>query len=134
MFIHFYVPNVRPRLMRTSLKNISLIAIGLVTGVLATLQLSATAQNATVGPLPLEKLRLMADIFGQIKREYVEPVDDDKLLTEAIKGMVASLDPHSAYLDKKDFQELQEGTQGPLRRTGHRNLAGRRPGQGHQPD
>ncbi|AOE88489.1 S41 family peptidase [Ralstonia solanacearum] len=112
MFIHFYVPNVRPRLMRTSLKNISLIAIGLVTGVLATLQLSATAQNATVGPLPLEKLRLMADIFGQIKREYVEPVDDDKLLTEAIKGMVASLDPHSAYLDKKDFQELQEGTQG----------------------
>lgn len=98
--------------MRTSLKNISLIAIGLVTGVLATLQLSATAQNATVGPLPLEKLRLMADIFGQIKREYVEPVDDDKLLTEAIKGMVASLDPHSAYLDKKDFQELQEGTQG----------------------
>ena len=86
--------------MRTSLKNISLIAIGLVTGVLATLQLSATAQNATVGPLPLEKLRLMADIFGQIKREYVEPVDDDKLLTEAIKGMVASLDPHSAYLDK----------------------------------
>ncbi|WP_197329664.1 S41 family peptidase [Ralstonia syzygii] len=98
--------------MRTSLKNISLIAIGLVTGVLATLQLSATAQNATVGPLPLEKLRLMADIFGQIKREYVEPVDDDKLLTEAIKGLVASLDPHSAYLDKKDFQELQEGTQG----------------------
>jgi len=98
--------------MRTSLKNISLIAIGLVSGVLATLQLSATAQNATVGPLPLEKLRLMADIFGQIKREYVEPVDDDKLLTEAIKGMVASLDPHSAYLDKKDFQERQEGTQG----------------------
>ena len=110
MFI--YCSHVHARHMRTSLKNISLIAIGLVTGVLATLQLSATAQNATVGPLPLEKLRLMADIFGQIKREYVEPVDDDKLLTEAIKGMVASLDPHSAYLDKKDFQELQEGTQG----------------------
>jgi carboxyl-terminal processing protease len=53
----------------------------------------------------------MADIFGQIKREYVEPVDD-KLLTEAIKGMVASLDPHSAYLDEKDFKELQEGTRG----------------------
>ncbi len=54
----------------------------------------------------------MADIFGQIKREYVEPVDDKKLLTEAIKGMVASLDPHSAYLDEKDFKELQEGTRG----------------------
>ncbi|MGT2454484.1 S41 family peptidase [Cupriavidus basilensis] len=97
--------------MRKTLKNISLVSAGLVAGVLATLQLSATAQNSS-GPLPLEQLRLMADIFGQIKREYVEPVDDKKLLTEAIKGMVASLDPHSAYLDEKDFKELQEGTRG----------------------
>ncbi|HVL08714.1 MAG TPA: S41 family peptidase [Burkholderiaceae bacterium] len=97
--------------MRPSLKNLTLISAGLVTGVLATLQFSATAQN-TPGPLPLEQLRLMADIFGQIKREYVEPVNDQKLLTEAIKGMVSSLDPHSAYLDKKDFNELQEGTRG----------------------
>ncbi len=97
--------------MRKTLKNISLVSIGLVAGVLATLQISATAQNSS-GPLPLDQLRLMADIFGQIKREYVEPVDDKKLLTEAIKGMVASLDPHSAYLDEKDFKELQEGTRG----------------------
>jgi carboxyl-terminal processing protease len=97
--------------MRKTLKNISLVSIGVVAGVLATLQISATAQNTT-GPLPLDQLRLMADIFGQIKREYVEPVDDKKLLTEAIKGMVASLDPHSAYLDEKDFKELQEGTRG----------------------
>jgi len=97
--------------MRKTLKNFSLVSIGVVAGVLATLQISATAQNST-GPLPLDQLRLMADIFGQIKREYVEPVDDKKLLTEAIKGMVASLDPHSAYLDEKDFKELQEGTRG----------------------
>lgn len=61
--------------MRKTLKNISLVTAGLVAGVLATMQLSATAQNSS-GPLPLEQLRLMADIFGQIKREYVEPVDD----------------------------------------------------------
>ncbi len=97
--------------MRKTLKNISLVSVGVVAGVLATLQISATAQNAS-GPLPLDQLRLMSDIFGQIKREYVEPVDDKKLLTEAIKGMVASLDPHSAYLDEKDFKELQEGTRG----------------------
>ncbi|QET02917.1 MULTISPECIES: S41 family peptidase [Cupriavidus] len=97
--------------MRKSLKNISLVSIGVVAGVLATLQISATAQNSS-GPLPLDQLRLMSDIFGQIKREYVEPVDDKKLLTEAVKGMVASLDPHSAYLDEKDFKELQEGTRG----------------------
>ena len=97
--------------MRKTLKNISLVSVGVVAGVLATLQISATAQNSS-GPLPLDQLRLMSDIFGQIKREYVEPVDDKKLLTEAIKGMVASLDPHSAYLDEKDFKELQEGTRG----------------------
>jgi carboxyl-terminal processing protease len=42
----------------------------------------------------------------------VEAVEDKKLLTEAISGMVSSLDPHSAYLDKKAFKELREGTQG----------------------
>jgi carboxyl-terminal processing protease len=51
-------------------------------------------------------------VFGLIKSDYVENVEDRKLLTEAISGMVASLDPHSAYLDKKAFKELREGTQG----------------------
>jgi carboxyl-terminal processing protease len=54
----------------------------------------------------------MADVFGLIKSDYVEQVDDKKLLTEAISGMVASLDPHSAYLDKKAYKELREGTMG----------------------
>jgi len=57
-------------------------------------------------------LRQLADVFGLIKSDYVESVEDKKLLTEAISGMVASLDPHSAYLDKKAFKELREGTQG----------------------
>jgi C-terminal processing protease CtpA/Prc len=51
--------------------------------------------------MPLEELRQLADVYGLIKSDYVEPVEDKKLLTEAISGMVASLDPHSAYLDKK---------------------------------
>jgi carboxyl-terminal processing protease len=99
--------------MRTKLKNIGLIAAGLATGVFATLQFSAAAQQqATTAPLPLDQLRLFAEVFGQIKHDYVVPVDDKKLLTEAIKGMVASLDPHSSYLDKTDYQELQEQTKG----------------------
>jgi carboxyl-terminal processing protease len=99
--------------MRTKLKNIGLIAAGLATGVFATLQFSAAAQQqATTVPLPLDQLRLFAEVFGQIKHDYVVPVDDKKLLTEAIKGMVASLDPHSSYLDKTDYQELQEQTKG----------------------
>ncbi len=99
--------------MRTKFKNIALILAGLTTGVLATLQFSSAAQQqAASAPLPLEQLRLFAEVFGEIKHDYVEPVDDKKLLTEAIKGMVASLDPHSSYLDKTDYQELQEQTKG----------------------
>ena len=98
--------------MRTKLKNIGLIAAGLAAGVFATLQFSAAAQQQTTTPLPLDQLRLFAEVFGQIKHDYVVPVDDKKLLTEAIKGMVSSLDPHSSYLDKTDYQELQEQTKG----------------------
>ncbi|GAB3625761.1 S41 family peptidase [Pandoraea terrae] len=98
--------------MRQTLKHIGLIVLGLATGAAATLAFSqASAQNAT-SPLPLEQLRLLAEVFGQIKREYVQPVDDKKLLTSAIKGMVSSLDPHSSYLDKDEYKELQEQTRG----------------------
>lgn len=98
--------------MRKTLKNAGLIAVGLATGMFATLQFSASAETSVTTPLPLEQLRLFAEVFGQIKHEYVEPVDDKKLLNAAIKGMVSSLDPHSSYLDKTDYQELQEQTKG----------------------
>jgi carboxyl-terminal processing protease len=62
--------------------------------------------------MPLDELRQLADVYGLIKTDYVEPVGDKKLLTEAISGMVASLDPHSAYLDEKSYRELREGTEG----------------------
>jgi carboxyl-terminal processing protease len=76
------------------------------------MQFDALAQKNASSPLPIEELRQLADVFGLIKTDYVEPVEDKKLLTEAISGMVASLDPHSAYLDKKAFKELRESTQG----------------------
>lgn len=94
------------------LKNFSLIGLGMVAGIGASMQFSAMAQKNVNGPLPLEELRQLTDVFGLIKSDYVEPIEDKKLLTEAITGMVASLDPHSAYLDKKAFKELREGTQG----------------------
>ena len=97
--------------MRTTFKNISLLTLGLIAGVLAALQFSASAQN-TSGPLPVDELRLLAGVFGLINQEYVEPVDDKALLISAIKGMVSSLDPHSAYLDSKEFSEMQEHTRG----------------------
>jgi carboxyl-terminal processing protease len=97
--------------MGNKFKNFGLITLGLIAGIAASLQFSAMAQKATT-PLPLEDLRQLADVFGLIKSDYVEPVDDDKLLSAAMAGMVASLDPHSVYLNKKAFKELQETTQG----------------------
>jgi carboxyl-terminal processing protease len=98
--------------MGSKLKNFGLIGLGLVAGVAASMQFDALAQKNAGSPLPIEELRQLADVFGLIKSDYVESVEDKKLLTEAISGMVASLDPHSAYLDKKAFKELREGTQG----------------------
>jgi carboxyl-terminal processing protease len=98
--------------MSSKVKNFSLISLGVLVGVAGSIQFEAIAQKSATAPLPLEELRQLADVFGLIKTDYVESVEDKKLLTEAISGMVASLDPHSAYLDKKAFKELKEGTQG----------------------
>ncbi|MCB1923480.1 MAG: S41 family peptidase [Gammaproteobacteria bacterium] len=62
--------------------------------------------------LPLEELRVFAEVFGRIKNDYVEPVDDRKLLKYAIEGMLSGLDPHSAYLDEDDYRDLRVGTSG----------------------
>src|SRR5471030_2608339 len=98
--------------MGKKLKSTGLITLGVVAGIAVSLQFSAMAQKPVEPVLPLEQLRQLADVYGLIKTDYVEPVDDKKLLTEAISGMVASLDPHSAYLDKKAYAELREGSQG----------------------
>ena len=62
--------------------------------------------------LPLDELRAFSEIFGRIKNNYVEPVEDKELLQNAIRGMLSGLDPHSTYLDLDDFKELREGTSG----------------------
>ncbi|MBA5636616.1 S41 family peptidase [Duganella sp. LX20W] len=98
--------------MGKKLKNTGLVGLGVIAGIAVSLQFSAMAQKPVEPALPLEELRQLADVYGLIKSDYVEPVEDKKLLTEAIAGMVASLDPHSAYLDKKAYAELREGSQG----------------------
>lgn len=62
--------------------------------------------------LPLDDLRHFVEAFERIRGAYVEPVDDQALFAAAIRGMLSSLDPHSAYLDAKDFEELQVTTSG----------------------
>jgi carboxyl-terminal processing protease len=98
--------------MKTKLKSFALVTTGAVAGILVSVGLSAVAQRDVRATLPLEDLRQFSDVFGAIKAFYVEPVDDRKLISEAISGMVTGLDPHSAYLDADAFRELQVGTQG----------------------
>lgn len=98
--------------MRVSrLRNVGLICSGLVAGVLLSIGIAAVAQRTT-SPLPLDELRQFSNVFAAIKNNYVEDVPDSKLINGAIAGMLADLDPHSAYLDAAAFKEMQTATQG----------------------
>jgi len=98
--------------MGAKLKVAGWVALGAVAGALTTMQLQAFARNSSLAPLPLEELQQLAAVFGLVKAEYVEPVDEKKLISDAISGMVSGLDPHSQYFDKKSFKEFREGTSG----------------------
>ncbi|MGZ8268225.1 MAG: S41 family peptidase, partial [Burkholderiales bacterium] len=99
--------------MRNKFSQFGLIVVGVLIGVAISLNFSAVAQRDSGAlPLPIEELRAFTEVFGRVKSDYVEPVEDKKLITEAINGMLTGLDPHSAYLDQEAFRELQVGTQG----------------------
>src|SRR6185295_11307303 len=98
--------------MQKKLRGIGLVLVGVVAGVFISLNFEAIAQRAARSGLPIEELRAFTEVFGAIKSNYVEPVEDKKLITEAITGMLTGLDPHSAYLDAEAFKELRISTKG----------------------
>jgi carboxyl-terminal processing protease len=99
-------------------KNIFILSLGIMLGVFigacgsVLAELDKTEPAADTEVLPFDELRTFTEIFGRIKRDYVEPVSDKKLLEDAVRGMLSGLDPHSAYLVPEEFQELKEGTTG----------------------
>ncbi|NML43821.1 S41 family peptidase [Ramlibacter sp. G-1-2-2] len=97
--------------MSHKLKIAGWISVGAIAGALTTVSLQTVARGS-LAPLPLEELQQLAAVFSMVKTDYVEPVDEKKLITDAISGMVSSLDPHSQYFDKKSFKEFREGTSG----------------------
>ena len=97
--------------MTSRIKIAGWVALGALAGALTTMQFGATARSS-VAPLPLEEMQQLAAVFGMIKSDYVEPVDEKKLIRDAIGGMVSGLDPHSVYFDQKTFKEFREGTTG----------------------
>lgn len=91
-------------------RSFGLVLIGVIGGLLLSVGISAVAQRGE--PLPLRELQQFANVFAAIKASYVEPVSDDKLINDAIKGMFSDLDPHSAFLDADAFKEMEAITQG----------------------
>lgn len=98
--------------MRTTVRNLPLVLLGLSLGLLLSIGQGVLAEKNQVEVLPLEDLRTFAEVFEKIKKDYVEPVEDKALLSNAIKGMLSGLDPHSAYLEPDAYKELRVGTTG----------------------
>ncbi|WP_460188712.1 S41 family peptidase [Thiomicrorhabdus hydrogeniphila] len=105
----------------TGLKKVMLIGSGVVLGALiavgTTVWADKEAAPDTVAQsqqvtLPLEELRAFVEVFERVSHDYVDKIDDKKLLEGAISGMLSSLDPHSAYLPPSDFKEMEEHTRG----------------------
>ena len=98
-----------------------LFSVGILVGIATCQSGIASAEEAVPSPdqdpskaqsLPLDELRTFADVFGRIKDDYVEEVQDKSLIENAIRGMLAGLDPHSAYLTGEEYRDLQIGTSG----------------------
>ena len=95
-----------------------ILSLGIMLGVFISVggtvlaELDKSGAESEAEALPFEELRTFTEIFGRIKRDYVEPVSDKKLLEDAVRGMLNGLDPHSAYLVPEEYQELKEGTTG----------------------
>ena len=98
--------------MHAIFKKFGLITSGILIGLLISLNLTALAEKLGVSDLPVDDLRIFAEVFGKVKSDYVETVADKKLIDEALTGMLQGLDPHSAYMDKEAYKDMQAGTQG----------------------
>ena len=107
--------------MSTSgLKKVMLIGSGAVLGALIAVGTTVWADKEESLPavqseqisLPLQELRAFVEVFERVSHDYVDAIDDKKLLEGAISGMLSSLDPHSAYLPPTDFEEMEEHTKG----------------------
>ena len=95
-------------------RNVLLLVIGMGIGVSLGLASGVLADKpaAIRTDLPWQDARMLADVLERVKHEYVNPVDDHQLLQAAIRGMVSSLDPYSAYLDGDEYDEVKISSSG----------------------
>jgi carboxyl-terminal processing protease len=102
--------------MKSATRYLLVLLLGVFVGAAATFDIVVHAEREqnkeALAPLPFDELRTFTEVFGRIKSDYVEGVEDKKLLNEAIQGMLAGLDPHSAYLDAESFKDMRVDTEG----------------------
>lgn len=100
--------------MNSTTRSFLVLTIGLLLGISLSIGhgVFAKKEDADFSSLPLNELRSLTEVFGRIKQDYVEQVSDKELLDNAIRGMLAGLDPHSSYLDAEGYKDLQVGTSG----------------------
>jgi carboxyl-terminal processing protease len=102
-------------LMLNNLRQSTLLLVGILLGLSLAVGHSVYAlkdnQTGSVD-IPFESLQAFTDVFSRVKSDYVEGVDDKKLIEDAIRGMLSGLDPHSAFMNTAEFNELKVGTTG----------------------
>ena len=100
--------------MGKKLRNFALLAAGILIGLSLGLARGVLADKpVTPGQdVPWQDARLLAEVLERVEREYVDPVDDHRMLQAAIRGMVSSLDPYSAYLDGDEYDDIKISTSG----------------------
>ena len=98
--------------MFQKLRTSTFFIAGIIIGLSLAIGHSVYAVKENSQSIPFEELQAFTDVFSRIKTDYVEAVDDKKLLEDAIRGMLSGLDPHSSYLDNEEFSDLRIGTTG----------------------
>ena len=99
--------------MHTRYRILAGTIAGILIGATTSISLNVFAFKQTVQAAPpLDELQQFSEVYSRIKDSYVEEVKDKDLMTNAIRGMLSGLDPHSSYLDAEEFKELQVGTSG----------------------
>ena len=100
--------------MSLKLRGFLAVGIGVVLGISLSLGSAVLADRDSREPttLPWEQARMLAEVLERVKRDYVDGVDDEQLIEAAIRGMVADLDPHSAYLDADEYDDIRISTSG----------------------
>src|SRR5262245_61680573 len=94
------------------MKKFAFAGVGVAVGFVGALALFPAAHGAPSVLSAYRELDLFGDAFERVRANYVREVEDSELINAAINGMVSSLDPHSSYMDPKEFSDMQVQTRG----------------------